>query len=67
MWRQSASCCWRRWSQPSKGFSERRLSDEEFEAGANQLAEEWAAASDSEALPLPDEAVTRAGIYGAHP
>ena len=43
------------------------VSDGEFEALADQLAAEWAAAADPKALPLPDEAVTRAGIYGDHP
>lgn len=43
------------------------MTDEEFEACANELADEWEAASDPGALPLPDEALTREGIYGEHP
>ena len=43
------------------------VADEEFEALADELAAEWAAAADPEALPLPDEALTRAGIYRDHP
>jgi hypothetical protein len=41
----------------------RQLSDAEFEACADQLADEWAASADPEALPLSKAAVSRDSIY----
>lgn len=40
---------------------------EDFEALADQLADELEAARGPNARPLPDEAMTREGIYGDHP
>jgi hypothetical protein len=42
------------------------LTDAEFEALADQLTEEWDADGGA-GLVLPDEALTREGIYGDHP
>ena len=42
------------------------LSDAEFEALADQLADEWEADGGA-GIVLPDEALTREGIYGDHP
>ena len=38
----------------------------DFEALADRLAEEFAASAVSDHQPLPDEAVTREGVYGDH-
>jgi antitoxin ParD1/3/4 len=43
------------------------LSDAEFEAIADQLADELAACRESKAQPLSDYAVSREGIYEDHP
>ena len=39
----------------------------DFEALADRLAERFAASTTSDHRPLPDEAMTREGIYGNHP
>lgn len=39
----------------------------DFEALADRLAEEFAATAGPDHRPLPDDAVTREGIYGDHP
>jgi len=44
-----------------------QLSDDEFEAAANQLADELAACVGPDAPVLSDYAVSRAGIYEDHP
>jgi antitoxin ParD1/3/4 len=43
------------------------MNDDEFEAAADLLAEEWAAGVKSDILALSDYAVSRAGIYEDHP
>ncbi|MFL5341608.1 MAG: hypothetical protein ACJ8F7_15805, partial [Gemmataceae bacterium] len=43
------------------------LTDEEFEALADQLADEMAADRGPDAVPLSDYAVSREGIYEDHP
>jgi antitoxin ParD1/3/4 len=43
------------------------LTDEEFEALADEFADEFEAILGPNAPPLPDEALTREGIYGDHP
>lgn len=47
------------------GEPREELGQAQFEALADQLAVSFAASS--EGLPLPDEALSRAGIYGDHP
>jgi antitoxin ParD1/3/4 len=44
-----------------------QMSDDEFEAVADKLADEWAASVKPNAPALSDYAVSRAGIYGGHP
>ena len=46
---------------------EKRLSDEEFERLADQLADEVAALVGTDRPPLTDYAVSREGIYEDHP
>jgi antitoxin ParD1/3/4 len=43
------------------------LSDAEFEALADELADHMEACAGEAAARLPDEAITREGIYGDHP
>ena len=43
------------------------LSDAEFEALADQLADEWEADGGPKGIVLSDEAISREGIYGDHP
>ncbi len=42
-------------------------SEPDFEVLADRLAEGFAATASPDHRPLPDEAVTREGIYGDHP
>jgi hypothetical protein len=43
------------------------LTDAQFEALADQLADELSSCLGPETPPLPDEAVSREGIYEGHP
>jgi antitoxin ParD1/3/4 len=44
-----------------------QLSEADFEAVADQLADELAACVGSDVLALSDDAVSREGIYADHP
>jgi hypothetical protein len=55
------------WPRASTGEDEPPLTDEEFEALADQLADEVALATRREGAPATDLPLTREEIYGDHP